>query len=96
MPDADQQEHEQRRDRDLVRAAVEACRAASATIVAVEDRADDGAELPDQAVQAEHLADALGRREAQEHEPIDDADAAQPGAEQRAGDEERDGREEQA
>ena len=53
-------------------------------------RADDGAELPDQAVEAEHLADPVGRRQAQEHEPIDHADTAEPGTQQRAGDQEWD------
>ena len=88
-PDPDQQQHEQRRDRHTVRVAVQAGEQARHDD-AVDERADDGAELPDQAVEAEHLAHPVGRRQAQEHEPIDHADTAEPGTQQRAGDQERD------
>ena len=62
---------------------------------AVEDRPEDGAELPDEPVQAEHLADALRWREPQQHQAVDDANATEARSEQRAGDQERDGRQEQ-
>ena len=92
--DPDEQQDEERRDRDLVRAAIEAVEQRRHDR-AVHDRADDRAELPDQPVEAEHLADSVRRREAQQHEPINDADPAEPGAEQRAGEQERDGRQEE-
>ena len=47
-------------------------------MVAIQDRPDDGGQLPDQPEQAEHLADAVRRRQAEEQEPIGHGDAAEP------------------
>src|SRR5688572_19630220 len=92
-PDPDHQQHEERADGYLVGSAAETAEQARDDD-AVDERTDDGAELPDEPIEPKHLADASGRRQAQEHEPIDDADAAEPGAEQRSGEQERDGRQE--
>src|SRR6185503_126271 len=87
--DADEEEDEQRGDRDLVGAAVEQSEHGRDDD-SVDDGPNDGAELPDQPVQAEHLAHALWRAEAKEHEAVHHSDPTKPGAEQRAGNEERD------